>query len=254
MLKRIQSLFVAKSRRHSRQVSVDAASERLEPRALLTGVIAVKIQGNNLTFIGDGGSNELEIRKNDGNVWLIAANGTTFSGDAAGSNFVTNVPINQVGNIKANLKGGDDEFQVTRELSVRGKTAVNMGDGDDLVEFDSSAGGAMGFSHGNTTIKTGRGNDEVKLEEWTFNGNIKIATGSGDDDLLVGRFEVNFNGKIADNLGSGNDFVSIAIGNVGGNFDSLFINGGSGFDEINANLTEAEWAQVGRVKGFERFT
>lgn len=234
---------------------------------MLTGVVKVSIKGNNVTLIGDNASNHVQLRENSERLWLIGSDGTTFSGDALdpskgtvnnSANFVSLISTNNVGNIKINMKGGDDTVQINRAMRINGKTNLITGQGDDIVEFDGSQGSlSEGDSNGTTSIKTGSGDDLVELvSDWRFDGSIKVATGSGDDLLVVADAgDITFNGKINDNLGSGNDTVYVEYANVWGSPDALTINGGSGIDALYTDVgwDQADWDLAGNVKGLELF-
>lgn len=229
------------------------AAEALETRCLLTNVVSVSIKDNSLAITGDNGNNHVRLRPSGSDellwLWASTASQTTFTGDATGTNFVTDIPIDSITTLKVNLKGGDDLFEVWG-ADVLGKTNIVMGKGNDTVQL--SFGSSPGIMNGPTTIKTGSGGDDVVMSDWTFKSQLRIATGSGNDDIKAQHSTagVAFNGKLNANLGGGNDtafFASSATFGGGGT-----LNGGSGLDILSGSFTPADWQNAGiRVKGFE---
>ena len=137
-------------------------------------------------------------------------------------------------------------------LNARHNVIISMGSGDDVVDFDGTAG-AMTI-HGRLTANMGGGGDQLLLEDVALRG-MTINMGSGNDLLNLGSdgadTGVTSSKVTVINMGSGVDDARIAnsniyllVMNMGGQNDSLTIQdtsvhrrsiiiGGPGRDTLN---------------------
>jgi VCBS repeat-containing protein len=208
-------------RRRNRFLSL----ERLESRYVLDGNVHAFVRGGDLHITGDSAGNEITITQSASNSFTISSRdgATTINGQSA---------------------------DVT--LNARHNVIISMGSGDDVVDFDGTAG-AMTI-HGRLTANMGGGADQLLLEDVALRG-MTINMGSGNDLLNLGSdgadTGVTSSKVTVINMGSGVDDARIAnsniyllVMNMGGQNDSLtiqdtsvhrrsVITGGPGRDTLN---------------------
>lgn len=221
-LKSAFSRITGPKRRKQTRLSTEPA-EALEEKILPAGNVLVSLSGSgNLTLKGDNFNNAVRVDPIAGGIQVSGLNDlngvpTTVNGQTAavflGTTFLR-------GNLKVQLKGGDDDFIST--VSVEKNVNVNMGSGSDVLTMvNQTVGGNAKINMGST------GNileDVTNVANVTVDGNAVIKGSKGShivdiDNSLIRR-------KLTVNLGADDDILDIA--NSGG--ASLKANGGSGVD------------------------
>ncbi|MDZ4288989.1 MAG: hypothetical protein U0984_13565, partial [Prosthecobacter sp.] len=204
--------------------------ETLEPRLAPAGTVILTTVGGVLTITGDVDNNGLRVLDVPGTgKWSIndALSGTSF--------ILNGVPqavlpflIPAQNAIKATLGAGNDQIEIfgsgtpsgmilsgaltvsggtgndtfflgsssSQSLQILGAAAIDMGDGNDLVQTNASV-----LFGGTTTFKTGAGNDSVTFltgGQHVFQKGVKIDLGVGSDAIAVAssRFDV-FGGTLS---------------------------------------------------------
>ena len=116
------------------------------------------------------------------------------------------------GGISGNLGGGRDGFDMF-DSAVVDNVSLDLGDGDDRADFDSSE-----TTTGNLSLTTGDGEDAVQFREgFGVGGNQTVDTGDGDDLVITYGYTVE--GDQTFNVGGGSDRVFLGGDTIeGGSF------------------------------------
>ena len=199
---------------NSRKSSSAPSYQTLEFRKLLAGDVTVALSGSNLTVLGDGDANQIEIvGRADGVAVVTGLDGTTINGGTTA--FLTEADVNSA---QIQLEGGDDELTI-RGLVLDNSLTVRTGDGNDTTDIQFSDFGGFEVS-GND------GNDVLEFDNVFSRRSIIIRGGDGDDTVAIGAMAANDNGLI--DTGSGDD--RLVADNLGIK-DDLTLLFGSGDDE-----------------------
>lgn len=171
--------------------------ERLEPRVLCAGDVAVRFARGGLSLRGDAGANAILIERDGAGpgVRVTGQDGTTLNGQAGPLTFgaVTR-------DLKAKLGGGDDRFTISG-VNVGRNLSLDTGEGKDAVALDGgrvgrclSVKGKSGAKSvdvrfadvgGRTKVSTGNEADAVNLGGSTFAKRVSLSTGKGDDAITL---------------------------------------------------------------------
>lgn len=192
-------------------------AENLEHRLMLAGDVTAAVVGGNLRIIGDALDNHLSIAEvSPGNFQVSGSDGTTINHQPLGTPFDAHEVTN---NVLLRLGDGDDSVAL-RHLNIQGDLEVYAGEGDDDVDIIGTQVGK------NVHIETGAGNDEVDLglsDEAQptlaassplptgvhIKGNLDVRTGVGDDEVKV--TDTHIGGGAFVNTGAGDDVVLMGI-------------------------------------------
>lgn len=156
-----------------------AAVEALEGRQLLAGdvLVAYDAATNTIDVTGDSAANDILISGNLNVGYTVTGlAGTTVNGGTAA---VTIVPTGgQRANFDVDLGGGNDavEFNNFAALAVE----VDAGSGDDDVTFSNVT------AFNGIDIGTASGDDDVSLDYVDIHEGLSINTASGDDTVEFG--------------------------------------------------------------------
>lgn len=191
--------------------------EPLESRIVPAGNILATFAGGVLTLTAEsaGAAEHIRIEMVDpagdfplsGQVVVSRTDGDTTVNNIAG--FIT--PAGQtVRSIKLDLKGGDDDLEISG-VQIPGSLTAILGEGNNsvFIDGDTSIGGAL-------SLKSGVGNDSFDL----VNGvrvakNLTVSAGAGTNDIDL-LFGVHVGGALAVSTGAGNDTVRFGRLFVGG--------------------------------------
>ncbi|MGA0597688.1 calcium-binding protein [Enterovirga sp. CN4-39] len=127
------------------------------------------------------------------------------------------------------MGGGADRLSNSGAITATGGSAIDMGDGDDVVNLYVG-------SNVTGTIKLGAGNDRIVVSDWILNGHT-IDGGDGNDDITAGM------GNDVVYGGAGNDYIYAGDGDdviyAGDGDDTILadagndvIDGGAGYDTL----------------------
>jgi hypothetical protein len=185
-----------------RKNSRKARFEALEGRRLLT--VTVKVANQDIFISGDGANNQLSIFEDGGGrLFLYGGTATAIAGDGV-----------VAGVIPDTNAGGGREF----DNGLFKNIFVNMGSGDDLVQFAGLRASDIDF----VDVKTGNapGTDIVTFGQTTFAGNpdvvfginatskaVSITTGNANDTVTVDALTAP---SLSISAGAGNDNIGIA--------------------------------------------
>ena len=214
-------------------VPLGLSVEPLERRCMLAGNVSATINASgDLLIRGDAADNELRITIDTvGNVDLVALDGTT-SFDLG--NLLTS---RMTGDVRVDTRGGSDRVEL---VSLNGpppvdNVVIRTGAGNDRVRMD------VFDASGSISLNMAGGNDVFVVREVVSSG-LQVQTGTGADSLdLVTFFPEEFDanlgagddeflieetsGKLRLNSGSGNDFIGLT--DITG-FDAVVRTGGGG--------------------------
>ena len=110
---------------HRLEFSVDS----LEGREMLSGVVNVIVQDNDVRVLGDGQDNRLTIRTENNRLVVLGNDSEVVIGGDTG------LLASQVENLRIMLRGGNDA--VTLNAPVGGDLRIVMGGGNDLISLGS---------------------------------------------------------------------------------------------------------------------
>jgi hypothetical protein len=178
----------------------------------------------------------------DGGSWCGGGHGNSSSG----TEHVSVADVTVTGNTNIHTGDGADQILlgaapvpsgdtsaplnlVFGPVNISGNLHVNAGNGNNTVLLD-------GISvTGNTTVKTGRGADQIAVlgNDGSFTGTFKIDSGSGDDKIAIIN-GATFLNSVTINAGRGSDVMWLAQSLFQG---SVTINGGPGTDTLLQSQT-----------------
>lgn len=159
--------------------------ESLEGRAVMAGDVAVSVEIGDLVITGDANGNGVQVAQINATTFSVMGtdNGgrTTVNGAGAAQVFA-----NVTGNIRVNLKGGDDVFRIGGEsdasrMVLPGSLSIGGGAGHDTVAVQD----LTTLANGTISIKTGAGKDSVSVDGVVGPKAIAIATGDQNDTVRV---------------------------------------------------------------------
>lgn len=216
-----------------------AATEELEPRALLT--VSALMIGSELNVFTDG-ADSIAIRANAGGLVEILANGAVL----------TTAPTPAASAVTAIVVTGSDADNV---LDLSGVTAAQFtaltslsadgGDGNDSITGSDDFADSMVGGNGRDTLNGQGGNDTLSGGD----GADAITGGLGNDSILGGNNADTITGDAgldtleggdgADSLNAGDDNDSVLGGNgadsIDGGLGDDTINSDGGNDTVNGN-------------------
>ena len=265
--------------------------ESLEKREMMAGDVSVAVSNGDLLVQGDANDNFVEIyRLSSGNI-RVQGIGTTVNGRSNQSFAVTDdifvtmqqgendvVFRNYNGGVRAdwvriNMGNGDDRVDING-LHARGDVEIFTWGGDDDIQIENSSVGSQLFDREDLRIRSGSGNDYVKmfnvlsfgdvdidtfdnvfadeddridLQRLTVFDDLRIDTGGGDDDVFV-RFST-IHDDLAINTGGGSDYAWL---DQNDEINDLDVNMGTGNDTAVVYRTEARRADLNGGTGFDR--
>ncbi len=219
------------------------ALERLEGRALMAGNVTTSLVGTTLTITGDAQGNQVHItRVNPQKILLeTGQSATTFNGQAS----PVEILFPQNGNLKINLKGGNDELSINQGWSVQPNgtfivksLAIRMGTGQDaLTIYDTRVTGTTativslgqdgneGFNYlnmalgcrfaGALNVFASGSQSSVRIFDSSVGTNLTITQGVGPDEVWVRNTQVG--GSVTVKMGAGDDHCrlhNITAGNT----------------------------------------
>jgi hypothetical protein len=129
------------------------------------------------------------------------------------------------------LGDGDDEFTATG-LHLRGRLAVEAGDGNDSVHLGSELAGGAGVANGD------EGTDELPEADLTAHAGLYVDLGDGND--LLDASLIRTRGNLQISAGGGEDSVSVGLTAA----HKLLILGGDDADTINVIGSHASRAGI----------
>lgn len=255
--------------RHDRQ-QLEVLEERVLPSS-----VTVSLQDGDVIVEGDGGNNDVTLRRAANNIQVQGHNGTQvygfvqfpatrLSGDlhialgAGGANTIRIERVTVPGDVEIRGGRGNDRVAVL-ESQVGGNVSAKTGDGADVilvsetevseaVSLNTGKGsdkvGVGGATVGDVVINTGNGRDEVLMGLMTVQDDINMKTGSGNDAVFMAQVTVEDDLKA--NMGRGNDSLWVSESEVAG---STSVNGGSGFDAFEQY--DSSFNSQPRVRGIE---
>lgn len=166
--------------------------------ARAAGDVEAAVSNGTLTVKGDDESNSILISPLGAGSYQIDGTATTING---GAGFTAN--------------------------GVTGDVKITMNDGDDLVIIEDT--NVEPFPD-DLVIRTGRGNDDVDMNDYGTVGDAKVSSDDGNDSVIMQAGTIG--GKLTVKTGSGTDTFSIESGTVngrttvstGGDDDGVFSN------------------------------
>jgi hypothetical protein len=187
--------------------------EMLESRRLMAGDVSVSLEparpGRPPTILrieGDNAGNQVRvIEQDEGVVRVQGLDGTTINGEAA--DLVLQSSANRIP-----------------------LTEVNLGNGDDTIEFLAES-----FSASGKSISTGNGSDVVQIVAPFFAPGVRIDTGNGDDSVLLDYSQSLSISNINIDTGRGDDFVDLSLresGSISSATGGSVVSTGSGDDIV----------------------
>ncbi len=213
---------------------VAAEVQQLEGRTLPAGVVNVAIAANgNVTITGDNSSNTIDIDVTAGSI-VITPDATTrvkvggVTADAGEAVQVTEEGDDVDGNLKIDMKGGNDVVRLTvtgTETNITGNVSVKMGSGADTLDIlvvaeDVDPDPVLEDFQGNINVE---GN--VNIDMGTGNNVDKVRIDSSDDDAGI----LGIGGHLTIKTHSGNDVVALFDVDV---VKNVTINSGLGHDDV----------------------
>jgi hypothetical protein len=219
--------------------------ESLEARQMLAGDVLVSVVNGTLEVEGDGEANKVLIAAGAeaGAFVVTGLDNTTLEGES------DPITVTGVRNIRVDLGDGDDLAALVG-ADVRGKVAIDAGDGADRVlvgtgegvdELDGLLPDDVSVEiRGSLKIETDGGADEVAVDA-TASSKLSIDTGDDDDLVSLGSTEelgeldarLEVKGAVHVELGDGND--EFHADQVDGR-KGVFADGGEGDDTIDVSL------------------
>ncbi len=219
------------------------ALERLEGRAVMAGNVTTSLVGTTLTITGDAQGNQVHITRVNAQKILLESgqSATTFNGQAS----PVEILFPQNGNLKIELKGGNDELSINQGWGVQPNgtfmlksLAILMGTGQDAVTiYDTSVTGTTtttvnlgqdgteGFNYlnmalgckfaGALNVTATGGQSSVNIFESSVGTNLNITQGVGPDQVWVRNTPVG--GNVTVTMGAGDDHCrlhNITAGNT----------------------------------------
>lgn len=190
-----------------------------EQRLLLDGNVAAVVDHGTLTLKGDEADNSVEITTSAVGIIVRGLNGTTINGSAdvfvafAGT---TVLP----GDVRIDLKDGDDVALLSGELTIERDVRINAGRGDDRIGLDGVE------VEGRVVVKGQTGNDGLYLNDVAVSESVRFESRRGDNTLSVN------NSALADDLkfrgGRGNDAAHLDEVTIGGDLRLSLQEGSNG--------------------------
>jgi Ca2+-binding RTX toxin-like protein len=169
--------------------------------------------------------------------WCGSGGGSDPSTTSSGAD-VSLADVSVTGNVKIQTGNGQDQVLlgaapapagnpiplVFGPLTIGGKLNVTTGDGNDTLFLDGIA------VTGNTTLKTGRGNDDIAVlgNDGSFTGTFTITTGAGNDSIAIINGATFFS-SVTLNVGRGTNIMWLAQSDFMG---SVTLNGDSGTNTL----------------------
>ena len=201
--------------------------EPLEPRLMLSGNVIATIVGGDILIQGDALDNEISIEFIEDDVVLVGDSQTTINGSA--DNFVLFNDTSQVrGDIRVDLKAGDDSFAVRDGIQIEQSVMLFTGTGNNSVGLGEAKVGRQ------LNVITGDGSNTVALNGTEIGGDLRVRSGAGDDVVSI------LNSTISDDIhlrtGHGNDGILIESSRVGGNAKAITQRGNDDFVIRNSEI------------------
>lgn len=225
----------AKNTRRPRRVPTAPSHpfERLEPRACMAGDVALLLDGNVLTILGDAAGNRIRVEQVAPQSFLVTGlEGTTVNGEA----FDT-VAFNGK-DLRIDLKGGDDHLElfgsVGQPLTVQ-KLKVDLGAGGDTAALNRLE--IQGTSPVDVTLGKGTQNepDSISISDVRANGSVSLITGGGDDIVRVDAGQFKLGLKVA--VEGGNDDLQLTHINVLQDFQLVAADGDDTIEIASVNVS-----------------
>ena len=179
----------ARQRRLSQMTAAAVSADSLERRTMLAGTVTLGMSGNDLSLIGDGAANRVQVVVRGNSVEVSSLDGTTriagdngnLDDDARDGVFST-VIGRRVDDVRVNLQGGDDVLSVFgRRIRVTGDIEIEGGRGDDTIAVKEV------FANDDIEIEGGAGSDLISLLNSRAEDDVKIDLGGGDDAVSLAR-------------------------------------------------------------------
>lgn len=149
--------------------------------------VSVEVDDGDLTITGTGMSEVVVVEDLGGGDFEVEVNGVLFPASGV------------TGNVKVDLKGGDDVFLPDPAI-FPGDLVINTGRGEDVILLHVVTVGD------DLTIRSGSGHDIVILDEVVVVDDTTVKTSSGDD-LVSTSDGSSFGDRLVINTGSGGDGV-----------------------------------------------
>lgn len=159
---------------------LDFQVDQLENRLLLAGDVSVSIRGENVSIVGDNAANSVRVFVSEGTVHV-----STYAE-------LVDTGLAEIRNLRVNLKdSGDtevlslaaaggivgDTFEITNDVVVTNRTSINMGAGENYVNF--------GGLHNRARIRGGRDADHVVLNGGFATRVAAVSVGGGNDHVQI---------------------------------------------------------------------
>lgn len=233
--------------------------EQLENRLLLAASVTQKGATLTIKFDAQGAADVLVAGTGEG---AVTVTGVTDGGDftgvknikilgADGTDEIILQGVSISGDVKADLKGGDDILAVIGATNIGGNLSVKTGAGNDAVALNGDATGDtinvgknvtvdLGTATtsdtfaifgntageettiaGNLSVKGKDGTQNVSLDLLTLGRSLKVDLGNGNDSVGIGTqmnaagLKVNIAGDVGIKVGAGDDTVTLLNSNAG---------------------------------------
>ena len=180
---------------------------------MMAGDVTAAIVNGDLVVTGDAAANGVRVEYMAYDAWRVTGFMTSFT--AGGATRVNGQSI--------------VEFNAS---SVTGAIRVNLGGGNDVLDFTTKLTSLGVNTPGDVFVNTGDGNDTVEIHSAIIGDDLIIDTGAGNDRVtldLVQVGDVGLDGNqndLAIHTGSGADIVDIFLAGASG--DTLIDTGMSG--------------------------
>jgi hypothetical protein len=193
--------------------------ERLETRAVPAGNVLVNVSASGaMSIVGDNASNSIRITQAEPGSGIFTVSGEDGTLVNGGGSYTNLRSVTR--GVSINMRGGDDTVIIGAEppsetalefhnVVTPGDLEIRTGDGDDTVRIE--------YAHvmDDLEIDTGSGIDHVVVEYSTVDGDADVRTDGGADTVYLEWLSVA--GDLDVRTGSDGDQVDIEYSDVGGN-------------------------------------
>ena len=160
---------------------LDFQVDQLENRLLLAGDVSVSVRGENVSIVGDNAANSVRVFVSDGTVHVSTYAELVDTGLAEIKNLRITLKDSGDGEViaLANAGGttGGDTFEISNDVVVTNRTSINMGSGQNYVDF--------GGLHNRARIRGGRDADHVVLNGGFATRVAAVSVGGGNDHVQL---------------------------------------------------------------------
>lgn len=180
---------------------------------------------------------EAEIRTGGGADQLTFDHGSSSAGvflkTASGDDLVSIDGVQWLGGMSINIGAGND-YLLVNESNVETFTEIQGGGGNDYVELSGFS--SQGEQNQGIQVSLSSGDDEFRLNEFSYlDGDLSVTTAGGDD--LISIHSLGMHGDVSFVTGGGSDVVAVVNTT---NIDAMDVNLGAGNDGLLFGCSSAD--------------